>query len=173
MDGASIASIVTLGVIAIVAIAGGIKGFARQVIELAGLVVSFFVAALMASWLAALLGTHTEVPRAPALVIGFLAVFIGGLIAFHFVAISAQRFLRTTLFGWIDRACGAVLGLVAGVMLASVAATVAFELPLSEDVHSSLARSSVVTFVQPIAGRLFDMVVPRERGTLASVAGWV
>lgn len=167
MDGATIASIVTLGVIAIGAIAGGIKGFARQIIELAGLVISFFVAAVLASWLAALVAAHTSVPRAPALVIGFLTVFIGGLVVFHFVAIAAQRFVHTTLFGWVDRACGAMLGLIAALLLASVVATIALELPLSDELYESLEGSSVVAFVQPIAGWLFDLVGPHERGHLA------
>jgi uncharacterized membrane protein required for colicin V production len=148
-------------------IAGGIKGFARQIIELVGLVVSFFVAAVLASWLATLFSSHTPIPRAPALVIGFLAVFIGGLVAFHFVAISAQRIVHTTLFGWVDHACGAMLGLIAALLLTSVVATIALELPLSDELYDSLAGSSVVGFVQPIAGWLFDLVGPHEQGKLA------
>lgn len=170
MDGATIASSLTLGLIAIGAIAGGIKGLARQVIELVGLVVSFFVAAVLASWLAAFLSGHTSIPHVPALVIGFLAVFVGGLVAFHFVAISAQRLIHTTFFGWFDRACGAILGLVAFTLLASVVTTIAIELPLSEDLRASLEQSSVVAFVQPIAGWLFDLVSPHERGHLARLA---
>ena len=170
MEGSTVASILTLGLIAIGTIAGGIKGLARQVIELVGLVVSFFVAAVLASWLAAFLGANTPIPHVPALVIAFLAVFIGGIVAFHFVAISAQRLIHTTLFGWFDRACGAALGMVAFTLLASVAVNIMIELPLSADLRRSLDESSVVAFVQPIAGWLFDLVGPRERGPLAAGA---
>jgi uncharacterized membrane protein required for colicin V production len=167
MDGATIASIVTLGVLAVGAIVGGTKGLARQVIELLGLLVSFFVAAVVASWVAAFLSDHTSMPHAATLVVGFLAVFIGGLVAFHFVAISAQRVIHTTLFGWVDRACGAGLGLVAALLVASVLANVLIELPISADFERSLEESSVVAFVQPIAGWLFDLVTPRDGGAFA------
>ena len=168
MDGATIASIVTLGVLAMGAIAGGIKGFARQVIELVGLLVSFFVAAVVASWVAAFLSDHTSLPHAATLVIAFVIVFIGGLVAFHFVALSAQRVIHTTLFGWVDRGCGAALGLVAALLVTSVLANVLIELPISANLERSLEESSVVAFVQPIAGWLFDLVTPRDGGAFAA-----
>ena len=74
MDGATIASISTLGLIAIGAITGGIKGLARQIIELLGLIVSFLVAAVASTWIAALLHDHAHFPHAPALVISFIVI---------------------------------------------------------------------------------------------------
>lgn len=171
MDDTTIINIVLLGIIAVGAIAGGIKGFARQVIELFGLVVSFFVAAVVGSWVAAFLANHTSIPHAPALVMSFLAVFIGGLIAFHFVAISTQRLIRTTLFGWVDRACGAMIGLLAATLVASVLTSVVLELPVSRRVRASVENSSVSMFVQPIAGWLFRSLLPREPSRLAVAAG--
>lgn len=168
MDDTTIVNIVLVGVMAVGTIAGGIKGFVRQVIELVGLVVSFFVAAVLASWLASFLAHHTSVPRDPALVMGFLAVFVGGLVAFHFVAISAQRLIHTTFFGWFDRACGATIGLLAATLVASVLTSVALELPVSDRVRSSVEASSVGLFVQPIAGWLFRSVFPSEPGDLAA-----
>jgi uncharacterized membrane protein required for colicin V production len=164
MDGASIASIATLGLIAIGAIAGGIKGLARQIIELVGLVVSFLVAAVVSTWLAALLHTHASFPHAPALVISFVAVFVSGLVAFHFVAIAIQKLIHTSLLGWVDRACGAALGLVAATLVASILATIALEMPLPDGLRASLDGSTVVNVVQPIAGGLFAMVFPHHRG---------
>ena len=170
MDDTTIVNIVLVGIIAIGAIAGGIKGFARQIIELLGLLVSFFVAAVLASWFARILADHTSVPHAPALVMGFLAVFIGGLIAFHFVAISTQRLLHTTLFGWVDRACGALVGLLAAILIASVLVSVVLELPISDRVRDGVEESSVSAFVQPIAAWVFRSIFPHDHGRLASDA---
>jgi membrane protein required for colicin V production len=170
MSDATIISVVLLGVLAIGAIAGGSKGFLRQIIELVGLVVSFFVAAVIASWLAGQLSRLASLPHAPALVIAFLAVFIGGLVAFHFVAISAQRMAHMSILGWLDRLAGAVLGLVAATLLASVATTILFELPISDGMRSGLEGSPVCAFVQPIAGWLFDAVFPEDKGPIA--AAW-
>jgi len=168
MDGASIASIVTLGIIAIGTISGGIKGLARQVIELLGLIVSFLVAAVLATWLAALLHEHVSFPHAPALVISFVAVFVSGLVAFHFVAIAIQKLIHTSLLGWLDRACGAALGLVAATLAVSILATIALDMPLPDKMRAALDGSTVVNFVQPIAGWLFDIAIPhRSRGHVA------
>lgn len=169
MEESTVINIVLIGILAIGTITGAFKGFARQMIELVGLVVSFFVAAVISSWVATALARVVAIAHAPALVLGFLVVFVGGLVAFHFVAISAQRVIHTSLFGWIDRAGGAVVGLLATILLASVLATVVIDLPLSGHIRASLERSSVFTFVQPVAGWLFDVVFPHERGYVASV----
>ena len=160
MEGTTIVNIVMLGVLAIGAIAGGTKGFTRQVIDLVGLVVSFLVAAVLASWLADFLSGNTTIPHAPALVIAFIVVFVAGLVAFHFVAIGAQKLIHATLLGWLDHAGGAALGLVAATLLLSIVATIAYDLPLSGDLRRSLDGSTVVNFVQPIAGWLFDLAIP-------------
>ncbi len=171
MEETTVVNIVLIGMLAIGAITGAFKGFARQMIELVGLVVSFFVAAVISSWLATMLSRVIAIAHAPALVLGFLLVFVGGLIAFHFVAISAQRMIHTSFFGWIDRVGGAVVGLLATILLASVLATVVIELPISGQTRASLDRSSVFTTVQPVAGWLFDSVFPRERGHVAIAPG--
>jgi uncharacterized membrane protein required for colicin V production len=163
MDGATIASIVTLGIIAIGAITGGLKGFARQIIELVGLVVSFLVAAVAGSWLAQMLSNNASVTHAVALVIAFIVIFIAGMVAFHFVAIAAQKLIHTSLLGWLDRACGAALGLVTATLIVSIAATLAYDLPMSGELRRSLDSSTVVNFVQPIAGWLFDLAIPSGR----------
>jgi uncharacterized membrane protein required for colicin V production len=163
MDGATIASIVTLGIIAIGAITGGLKGFARQIIELIGLVVSFLVAAVAGSWLAQMLSNNASVTHAVALVIAFIVIFVAGMVAFHFVAIAAQKLIHTSLLGWLDRACGSALGLVAATLIVSIAATIAYDLPLSGELRRSLDSSTVVNFVQPIAGWLFDLAIPSGR----------
>jgi membrane protein required for colicin V production len=160
VDGATVASIVALGFIAIGAITGGIKGFARQIIELIGLVVSFLVAAVAGSWVAAFLSSSTSIPHAPALVVAFIVLFVAGLVAFHFVAIAAQKVIHTSVLGWVDRMGGTVLGLVAATLVVSILATISYDLPLSGDLRRSLDESTVINFVQPIAGWLFDLAVP-------------
>lgn len=163
MDGATIASIVTLGFIAIGTISGAIKGFTRQIIELIGLVVSFLVAAVLSSWVATFLASNSAVPYSAALVVAFIVVFVAGLVAFHFVAIATQKLVHTSILGWLDRACGAALGLVAATLVASILATFALDLPLPSNLRRALDSSTVVNFVQPIAGWMFDLAIPHGR----------
>ncbi|MDH4038496.1 MAG: CvpA family protein [Candidatus Krumholzibacteria bacterium] len=168
MSDVTVVNVVLLGMLAIGMITGAIKGFTRQVIELVGLVVSFFVAAVIASWLASQIAEFTSIPHTPSLVIAFIAVFVGGMVAFHFVAISAQRMMHMTLLGIIDRFAGAALGLVAAVLVTSVVTTVLLELPIPDDLRSGLEDSSVCAFVQPVAGWLFEAVFPQESGHIAA-----
>ncbi len=168
MSDTSIVNIVLVGILAIGAIAGALKGFTRQVIELVGLVVSFFVAAIIASWLASKLSSFVHIPHAPALVIAFIAVFVGGLVAFHFVAISAQRMMQTSLFGVFDRLAGSVVGFMAAVLVMSVIVVILLELPIPHGLRIALEDSSVCAYIQPIAGWLFDTVFPQKSGHIAA-----
>ena len=170
MSDAAIINIILGGILAIGAVSGGMKGFTRQVIELVGLVVSFFVAAVIASWLAARLLELAHIPHAPALVIAFIVVFAGGMVAFHFVAISAQRMMHTSLLGWLDHVVGAALGFLAAVLVTSVITTVLLELPVPDGLRAGLDDSSLCARVQPVAGWLFDAVFPQKSGHIAADA---
>jgi len=165
VDGSAWVSLVLLGLLAIGSVVGLFKGLIRQVVELAGMVVSFLLATLFAGWLANALARHTSLPYSPSLVIAFLLVFIAGMVAFHFLAAWIQKLVQMTFLGWFDRLCGALLGLIVGLIVTSLLLSVALELPLPREVHLSMERSSVALFVRPIAPWLFDAVFSHgERG---------
>ena len=165
MDGSAWVSLVLLGLLAIGSVVGLFKGLIRQVVELAGMVVSFLLATLFAGWLANALARHTPLPYSPSLVIAFLLVFIAGMVVFHFLAAWIQKLVQMTFLGWFDRLCGALLGLIVGLIVTSLLLSVALELPLPREVHLSMERSSVALFVRPIAPWLFDAVFSHgERG---------
>jgi hypothetical protein len=65
------------------------QGLARQVIELLGLIVSFWLRRLRRrGWRSVASRTHPF--RMHALVLSFIVVFVSGLVAFHFVAIASR-----------------------------------------------------------------------------------
>jgi len=90
MEGFAIVNIILLSILAVGTIAGLTKGLVRQVIELIGIVGSFFIAVLFAGWLAAILHEHVSLPYSPSLVLAALAIFIAGIIGFHFLAVSIR-----------------------------------------------------------------------------------
>lgn len=161
MEAQTIINVCLFSVFAVGLIVGASKGLIRQVIELIGLVGSFFIAVLFAGWLAAVLQTQVSMPYSPSLVVAFVAIFIAGLIGFHFVALGLQKVVRMTFFGWVDRVCGAALGLIAAMLVASLLVTVALELPISKDARESVERSEVSMFVRPMAPWLFNFVFSR------------
>jgi hypothetical protein len=54
--------------------------------------------------------------------------------------------------------CGGILGLIIGMIVASLLVWAALELPVSNQVRRAVENSSVSMFVQPIAPWLFDFV---------------
>jgi membrane protein required for colicin V production len=158
MEGYVIVNIVLLSILVVGTIAGLVKGLVRQVIELIGIIGSFFIAVLFAGWLAGILQDHTSIPYSPSLVISALAIFIAGIIGFHFLAVSIRNLVHLTFLGWVDRLCGAMLGLIVGMIIASLLVWAVLELPVSRDVHWAVQKSSVSMFVQPIAPWIFDVV---------------
>lgn len=158
MEGFAIVNVILLSILAVGTIAGLTKGLVRQVIELIGIVGSFFIAVLFAGWLAAILQEYVSLPYSPSLVIAALAIFIAGVIGFHFLAISIRKLVHLTFLGWVDRLCGGILGLIMGMIVTSLLVWAALELPVSKDVRRAVENSTVSMFVQPIAPWVFDVV---------------
>jgi membrane protein required for colicin V production len=149
---------VLIGILAIGTLTGLRKGLVRQVIELIGVVGSFFIAIFFSGGLAFLLQEQMGIPYSPALVVGFLLLLIGGMIAFHFFAILVQKFINTTFLGWIDRFCGAAVGLIVALLISSLLVSAALELPVSGEARRDIEDAEMSLFVRPIAPWLFDTV---------------
>jgi membrane protein required for colicin V production len=158
MESTAVVNIVLMAILAVGTVAGLVKGLIRQVIELVGIVGSFFIAVLFAGWLASVLETNTSIPYSPALVISFVAIFIAGMIAFHFLALALQKLIRMTFLGWVDRLCGGMLGLIVGLIVTSLLVSLVHELPVPRDVRRAVEISEVSMYVRPIAPWLFDIV---------------
>jgi len=159
MDPVQMIDIAVLAVVAIAAMVGLVKGLVRQVIELAGIVAAFVVAMIFAGWLAETLRAHTPLPYSPSMVVAFILLLVGGIIASHFIALAVQKLVRMTFLGWFDRLCGAALGLVVGAVLTSLLVSVALELPLSGKVRGYIRNSESCQFVAPIAPTIFNAIL--------------
>jgi membrane protein required for colicin V production len=146
-------------ILVIGAVAGYRRGFLRQVLELAGLIVSFILALLFAGVLAQYVEDRTSIPYSPALVVSFVAVFIAGIVGFHFLALAVQKLIRMTLLGWIDRLTGAMLGLITAMLIASLLISLTLELPVSSSIRKDFDRSSVSNFLKPVAPRIFNFII--------------
>jgi len=158
MEGFALVNIVLVSILAIGTVAGLVKGLVRQAIELIGIVGSFFIAILFAGWLAEILQKHVSIPYSASLVIAALAIFVAGIIGFHFLAVSMRKLVHMTFLGWVDRLCGGILGLIIGMIITSLFVSIILELPVSDDVRRAVEQSTVSMFVRPIAPWIFDVV---------------
>jgi membrane protein required for colicin V production len=116
------------------------KGFVRELISLAAVVVGLVVAALgywrAAAWFEDLTKSH-EI----ALGLGFLALFLATLLVGALVSYLAVKLIKAAGVEWFDRFLGGVFGLVRGVVVDIVLllALVAFAIKPEAVRQSSLA----------------------------------
>lgn len=153
-----IVSIVLSLILAIGMVVGYRRGFIRQILELLGLVAALLLALFFASMAAAYMADKTGIPYTPALMIGFAAIFLMSLLMFRLFAIAMQRIIRWTLLGWIDRLTGALLGLLIGMIVASMVIWFTLALPLPITVRARIERSQMSMFLKPVAPQIFNLV---------------
>lgn len=146
-----------LAIIVVVSIILAVKkGFVRELISLAAVIVGLVVAAVeyhrAAAWFADLVKSH-EV----ALACGFLAIFIVVLIAGAIVSALAKLLIRTAGVEWFDRLMGAVFGLIRGVIVDSVILMVLVAFSIKP---AAVSRSRLAPYVSAGA-RAIAFVMPK------------
>jgi membrane protein required for colicin V production len=141
-------------VIALFTVLGWRAGLIRRVLELLGLVLALVLATHFALAAGALLTDRTGLAAGPAGVVGWVVLFLAVLLLTRLLAWLAAKVIQATILGWIDRVGGAVLGLVGGVLLASVLLLVAVHLPGGEARAAVIETQPVLCFVQDAAPAL-------------------
>jgi membrane protein required for colicin V production len=133
------AAIVAASVMAAIA-----KGFVRELISLASLVIGLVVAAVgyprAALWFEDLTKSH-EI----ALGLGFLVLFLGTLLLGSLVSLLARKLIKTAGIQWFDRFLGAVFGLVRGVLVDCILLLVLLAFAIKPGVVQQSALAPYIT----------------------------
>jgi len=127
------------------------RGFTRELIALASLVVGIIVAALgyprAALWYEDLTKSHDV-----ALGLGFLTLFLGVLLLGGLISLLARKLIKTAGIEWFDRFLGAVFGLVRGVLVNCVVLLVLLAFAIKPGaVQQSLLAPYVMTGARVIS----------------------
>ena len=154
-----IVNLVLLGTLFVASLVGFFKGFIHQAVELAGTIATFVLAILMSNAVAEYLAKQFQFPFSVALVIGFVALVLLGLVASRFIATVVSKIVKMTVLRFVDRLAGGILGLIFGMILCSLLITAVLELPFDYDFRHDVARSQVSLFLRPIAGEVFDWIL--------------
>ena len=109
-----------LSVIVLFGALGWRDGLVKRVIEVAGAIAALLLTARFAGAVQPWISERTHAGPGPALLITWAVLFLLGLLAARLLAEVVSRLLRLTLLAWVDRAGGALLGLLFGLLLASV-----------------------------------------------------
>jgi uncharacterized membrane protein required for colicin V production len=74
------------------------------------------------------------------------------------LAVSVAKIVKMTMLRVLDRVTGALLGLIMGMIVASLLIAVTLELPFPPQFRKDIASSSMVLFLRPMAGQVFNWV---------------
>jgi len=155
MNGFDIALLVLASVLAVL---GLLKGLVRILVGLAALVAAFALAARYHGPLADGL-SWIDVSREPRMLLAYLLIFLGVMLAGGLVAFMMRRLVKAAMLSWADRLAGAALGLLVAVMAAGlvILPVVAYS-PFREGV---LAESVLAPYVTMVADGA-KLLVPED-----------
>ena len=146
--------IVLLVLACVLVLVGMVKGLVRILIGIAALVFAFALAARYHQPLADRMG-GMEIGAEPAMLISWVLIFIGVMLAGGVIAFLVRRLLKAAMLSWADRLAGAALGLVAATLAAGllVLPVIAYS-PGGERVLRGSVLAPYVTVVADLATNL-------------------
>ncbi|MDW8468331.1 MAG: CvpA family protein [Burkholderiales bacterium] len=112
------------GVLAVSVAVGLWRGLVREIVSLAGWVMAFLAANLLAGPLAAHVPQEIPSPELRALA-AFVAVFVATLVLASLAALLLSRLVRAVGLGGVDRALGALFGAARAAVVLAVFALLA------------------------------------------------
>lgn len=149
---------IAIGIIVLYFLIAGIrKGLIRQVLEVVGIVAAFVCSFYLANRLALYLEPRIDLSYNLSLVISAAIIFVGVIIAFHYLGLALKKFLDITLLGAFDKVMGGVFGAVKGLLLCSLLLVILLALPLPGGFKKELKSDPVVGYVEPLLPVLYEM----------------
>ena len=148
--------IVILGVLVVFAFVGWRSGLVRRVVEFVGLVACVFATLELAPRFAALLDDFGSLSERSALALAGVLIFLAGLVA-RFIAAAVVRVVRISILGWIDRAGGAIFGLLLGALFLSVLMIGSTLVPGGEDLPAASESHVSTRLVYRAAPTVYEL----------------
>ena len=96
-----------------------LKGFAREAISLAAVILGLLLASWFYPQAGSLVSAYVKTQEIASLV-GFILIFLGVLLAGAVISFVVTKFLRVVDLQWFDRLLGAAFGLARGWLVGSV-----------------------------------------------------
>jgi membrane protein required for colicin V production len=148
--------VLVAGFVLVFTVAGFRIGLVRRLLEFVGVVLSFWLATALAARVSEWLARVTDVQERLALTIGWVVLFIGGLVLTRLVARMLSKAIQISVIGWLDRLGGALFGLLLGMVLASVVLIALARLPGGGSLQEAYLERPVTSIVYRTAPTLYD-----------------
>ncbi len=151
--------IVVLIIVGILFIRGLIKGLVIEVFSLVGMVFAYIIALREMSTLSHVFLSYVKMPEFIVSTVSFSLIFMVVFFVFRLIAGAVSRLFRGTLVGWVDRFGGGMLGMVKGLLIASLQLLFMHIIPLPKDIHTVQVNSKLDKTVRPIAPAVFNFLI--------------
>lgn len=150
--------LLTATVVVIFTVQGFRVGLVRRCVEFLGVVASFLFATSQATFLAGLVPRPDGMPSRFALYVVWIVLFVIGLVITRLIALALSKAIQVSIIGWLDRMGGAVFGLLAGALLASIILVGLSRLPGGDAVRSAFAARPITRMVFDAAPTLYRIL---------------
>ena len=148
-----------LVLVGLLILTGLFKGLVRLLIGIAALVAAFILAARFHVPAATAVLGVMDMPASAANLIGYLAIFLGTMLAGALAGRLLHGLLKAAMLGWADRLAGAAAGLVAALLAAAlIVLPVIAYVPTGE----RLLRNSVLAPYVTLFSDRANAIVPEE-----------
>ena len=137
-----------IGIIALSALIGLLRGFVREALSLAAWVAAIWVAVEFSGRLAAVLTHYISVPSL-RLMAAFAALFLGILILIGIINFLIVRLLAKTGLGGTDQMLGIVFGIARGVVIITLLILLAGATPFPKDPWWN--QSTLIVYFEDLA----------------------
>ena len=148
-----------LVLVGLLVLLGLLKGLTRLLIGIGALVAAFILAARFHGLAAASVLGVMDLPAPAANLVGYLAIFLGTMLAGALTGRIMRGLLKTAMLGWADRLAGAGAGLIAALLAAAL-----IVLPVIAYVPSGerLLRDSILAPHVTLFSDLANVIVPED-----------
>ena len=118
-----ILDIIILLIIAASAIFGVFKGFVRQLVSIASLVLGIWCAGKFTGYLSTYIKDwlSLEMSQQTLHIILFIVIFILAVVIAHFLGKGIESIIKLTMMGWLNRILGFLFGAMKAIIILSVA----------------------------------------------------
>jgi len=136
------------------------RGFVREVVSLAGLLLGAFLALTRGRALGTILETRFGLEPEAALFLAAAGLFLGAVVAGAILGRLARRGVRAVFLGAIDRVAGGALGLAQGVAVVGLVCLGLLRLTPHLPIAREIDRSPVARPLVAVAEECIDAVRP-------------
>ena len=144
--------------ILVASVAGGIsKGFSREVIALASVLIGLMLACWFFPSAARIYVDFVKTPDIADL-LGFITIFVGCILVGAVISVGVGKILQLASLQWYDRFLGAAFGLLRGWLIGSILFMMLTAFPVK---LGSVEKSTFAPYLL-VGARLISFVTPKE-----------